>query len=288
MRISRSWLLLAASGVVAAVAVAIGLSQMMSRSDAILGATHAAPPSGVRAVSSPEVMARGARLVAVTTCTSCHGTDLTGGRLNAAGTAIMTPNLTRLATRRTDAELDRALRHGLRPTGTSELLMPSAAYASFTDEETTAVLSYLRSLPPKGVDAPKVQPGLMLRANLALGRVRTSADEISRAQPSVDLGPGLAAGRHLAAIACGRCHGTDLGGIRAVGPDLTVRGYYSRKQFHGLLSKGDAIGEGHMQLMTQTALVSFSHFNDAEIDAIYDYLDARDVRLGAQAPPKKG
>ena len=252
----------------------------------MLAATHAAPPSLVTAATSPEAIAQGARLVAVTTCTSCHGADLTGGRLNAAGTAIITPNLTRLAAHRTDAQLDRALRRGLRPDGTSELLMPSAAYATFTDEETAAVLGYLRSLAPTGGDAPKAAPGLMLRANLVLGRVRTSADELRRAKPSLDLGPDLAAGRHLTAIACGRCHGTDLSGIKAVGPDLTVRGYYSRKQFHGLLSKGDAIGEGHMQLMTQTALASFSHFTDAEIDAIYDYLDARDVRLGAKAPPK--
>ena len=54
----------------------------------------------------------------------------------------------------------------------------------------------------------------------------------------------LSDGRHLAAIACGRCHGTDLGGIRDVGPDMTVRGYYSSAQFHALIQKGDAIGEG--------------------------------------------
>jgi len=96
------------------------------------------------------------------------------------------------------------------------------------------------------------------------------------------------AGRHLTAIACARCHGDDLGGIGGAGPDLTVRGYYNRARFHALIGKGEAIGEGNMQLMTDTAEASFSHFTDGEIDAIYDYLDARDGVLVAKARSKSG
>ena len=40
--------------------------------------------------------------------------------------------------------------------------------------------------------------------------------------------------------------------------------------------------------MSETARLSFSHFTDAEVDALYDYLDARDVRLDSLRPPKKG
>jgi hypothetical protein len=68
---------------------------------------------------------------------------------------------------------------------------------------------------------------------------------------------------------------------------MTVRGYYSRAQFHALIQKGDAIGEGNMALMTQTAQANFSHFADAEVDAIYDYLDARDGILVAKAAEAK-
>ena len=64
---------------------------------------------------------------------------------------------------------------------------------------------------------------------------------------------------------------------------MTVRGYYTRAKFHGLIQRGDAIGEGDMALMTRTAQANFSHFSNAEVDAIYDYLNARDGILVARA-----
>jgi hypothetical protein len=42
-----------------------------------------------------------------------------------------------------------------------------------------------------------------------------------------------------------------------------------------------------MALMTETARSNFSHFTDAEVDAIYDYLDARDRILIARAAAAK-
>jgi hypothetical protein len=61
----------------------------------------------------------------------------------------------------------------------------------------------------------------------------------------------------------------------------------ARAWFHALIQRGDAIGEGNMKLMTDTAQANFSHFTDAEVDAIYDYLDARDRILVARAAAAK-
>lgn len=283
MTLSRAgWIGIAVGLAVAAAVLFAAITRIDARSDAILTARHPLPPSPVVAATSPQAVAEGARLVAYTTCASCHGVELTGGPLNVALTQVYTGNLTREVRKLSDADLDRAIRWGLRPDRTAELIMPSQAYRGLTDTEMAEIIGYLRSLPPKGVDLPKLRPGFVLRANLAFGVVKTSVRRLDEARPPLDAGPATAAGRHLAAVACGRCHGTDLGGIEGVGPDMTVRGYYRRDQFHALIHKGDAIGEGNMQLMIQTAQASFSHFTDAEVDQIYDYLMARDRILAAK------
>jgi mono/diheme cytochrome c family protein len=287
MAVSRSKLLLLALAAVATLAAIVGAcQQIVSRSQAILDARHALPPSRVVSTKSSGTEAEGARLIAVTACGGCHGTDLTGGPLKVFATQVYTPNLTIAPKQLSDAELDRAIRAGLRPNGTGELMMPAHAYAAFTDDEVAAIISRLRALPPRGIDMPRTRPGLLLRAALLAGWLQTEPEKVAAARGPVDAGPAFAAGRHLAAIACGRCHGSDLGGVKDVGPDMTVRGYYSPARFYDLVKKGDAIGEGDMALMTQTAQASFSHFTDSEIAAIYAYLDARDRVLGAKAPPK--
>ncbi|MDB5479051.1 MAG: Cytochrome c, mono- and diheme variant [Caulobacteraceae bacterium] len=284
---SRSKWLPALGAVVALAAIAGGCQLIKSRSQAILVARHALPPSRIVVERTPEAEARGARLIAISACSGCHGTDLIGGPLRVFGTEVYTPNLTLQPKALSDADIDRALRAGLRPDGTSELVMPAHAYSAFTDDEIAAITARLRALPPQGIELPKPRPGLLLRAALVVGALQTETEKVAAARPPVDAGAPFAAGRHLAAIACGRCHGTDLGGIRDVGPDMTVRGYYSRAQFHALIQKGDAIGEGNMALMTQTAQANFSHFTDAEVDAIYDYLNARDRILVAKAAEAK-
>jgi cytochrome c553 len=284
---SRPKLLLALGVIAALAAVAGGVQLVMSRSHAILAARRALPASRVVVETTPQAQVGGARLIAVAACSGCHGADLTGGPLRVWGTQVHTPNLTLQLRTLSDADIDRALRAGLRPDGTSELVMPAHAYRALTDGEVATIIAGLRALPARGTRQPGLRPGLLLRAALAVGALRTEPEQVAAAGSPLDAGAPFAAGRHLAAFACGRCHGTDLGGVANVGPDLTVRGYYTRAQFHALIQKGDAIGEGNMALMTETAQNNFSHFTDAEVDAIYDYLDARDRILVARAAAAK-
>jgi mono/diheme cytochrome c family protein len=253
------------------------------RSRAILDERHAKPLSAVRAATTPEAIARGAALTTVTACAICHGDDLTGRMLSVSGSAVYAPNLTVLTRRLSDADIDRAIRRGLRPDSTSELAMPSQAYANFTDDEVASIIGYLRGLGPHGTMLAQTEPGLLLRANLLAGVFKTAVGRLADAKPPLDAGPRFALGRHLASLACGQCHGTDLGGGRGLpGPDLTVQGYYDRSQFLTLLRTGVAVDDGDMALMSRTARMSFSHFTDNEINAVFDYLEARDRILGAK------
>ncbi|HEY5412376.1 MAG TPA: cytochrome c [Caulobacteraceae bacterium] len=274
-----------ALGALAALVVAGGYAVVQARSQAVLQARHPLRPTAVRAATTPGAIAEGGHLVQVAGCGICHGRELAGKMLAAAGSPLAAPNLTRIDPRRTDAELDRAIRSGVRPNGTSELAMPSHVYAGFTDAETAAIVGYLRSLKPLGAVTVRPAPGFMQRVDLAVGFMHPEALRIAGARPPIDLGPRFQAGRHLAALACGQCHGTDLaGGHGAPGPDMMVRGGYSRAQFHALMRTGDTPSGRELGLMSETARANFSHFTDAEIDAIYDYLDARDVRLDGPKP----
>jgi mono/diheme cytochrome c family protein len=252
------------------------------RSRAVLEARHVPPPSAVVAAVSPDAVARGAHLVVVTGCIGCHGGELSGQALSLSGSTVYAGNLTLAAKKLSDAELDRAIRRGLRPDGTGELAMPSFAYANFSDDEVAAIIGYLRGLPARGTAPIQPPPGLVLRADLALGLVKTSPARLAEADTPIDAGASFEAGRHLAAVACGQCHGSDLAGAYGLpGPGLSVQGYYSRAQFHALMRTGAAVSDGDTELMSQTARRSFSHFSDGEIDAIYDYLAARDRILAA-------
>ena len=254
------------------------------RSRSIIQARHPLPPSAVKADTTAEGVALGKHLVEATACGFCHGRGLAGRTMAAAGAAFAAPNLTRAVGRRTDAELDHAIRAGLRPDGTTEFAMPSQAYAAFTDHETAAILGYLRTLTPSGAPAPRLEPSLTQRVDIAVGFMHPEVDRIKAGRPPVDLGPATSAGRHLAAAACGQCHGTDLSsGHGAPGPDLMVRGGYSRAQFQTLMRKGETPEGRELDPMSQVARSSFSHFTDAEIDQIYAYLDARDVALAKPA-----
>jgi mono/diheme cytochrome c family protein len=274
-------------GGLAVLATVAGASVFIAqRSAALLGARHPLPPSAVHAIATPDAITTGARLTQVTACASCHGADLTGHMIGVSGSAIYAPNLTLVSRRLSDAELDRAIRHGLTPEGRSELAMPSQAYAAFSDDEVGAIIAYLRGLPPKGGLATQPPPGALLRANLALGVFKPAADKLAAAKPPLDAGPATASGQHLAQVACGQCHGTDLSGGKGLpGPDLTVRGYYTPDQFKTLLRTGQSPDGRDMGLMASTARTSFSHFSDAEIAALHAYLDARDRALAAAPHP---
>jgi len=277
-------------GLATAIVVAAAFALVQARSQAILEHRYPRnPPDPIHAATAPDQIALGQHLVESTGCALCHGKQMAGRMLAAAGSPLAAPNLTRVVVKRSDAELDWAIRHGVRADGTSEFGMPSHVYAAFTDAETSAMIGYLRTLKPLGPPTPRQPPGFMQRVDMAVGWMHPEVARIPGAPRPLDLGPKFAAGRHLAALACGQCHGTDLSsGHGAPGPDLMVRGGYSRRQFHALMRTGDTPSGRELDLMSETARLSFSHFTDAEIDALYDYLNARDVVLDSARPPKKG
>jgi alcohol dehydrogenase (cytochrome c) len=92
------------------------------------------PPSVV-----PGQSADGGRRIFVSRCASCHGTDGNGGELG--------PGITTRVPARTDADLASLFAQGLTASG-----MP--AFPSFSPDETTDLIGYVRTLRPRSGSAP--------------------------------------------------------------------------------------------------------------------------------------
>jgi cytochrome c553 len=258
--------------------MALAIVYVFIASQRILDQTYPKRPSAVHAAVSPEAIAQGAHLSVVATCTDCHGKDLTGTLLPVPGSMFYAPNLTVILNRFSDADIDQVIRQGLRSDGTSVLLMPSHALASFTDDEVASIIGYLRSLKPQGTSSPELRLGLEVRVALVLGVLKLEAREIADARPPLDLRAGYEQGRHLAQVVCAQCHGTNLSGTPkdpVPAPDLLIASAYEPASFHTLMRTGKAIGGREVGFMSQIAHGSLSSLTDDEIAAIYGYLAAR-------------
>jgi mono/diheme cytochrome c family protein len=136
--------------------------------------TFEAPYPAVAASTDPAVIARGRYLAyGPAHCVVCHaGPDaqLSGGREFPAPPGIFrVPNITPDSAtgigRRSDAELARMLRHGVRADGRSAV--PFMAYQGVSDDDLVAVISFLRSQPAVSHAVPDHELNLLGKAVLA-------------------------------------------------------------------------------------------------------------------------
>ena len=170
-------------------------------------------------------IARGRHLaIAVAKCVDCHGADLGGQLAVDAGPIgqLIAPNITSGAggvlSALSDAELVRAIRHGVRPDGTPLRFMPTTSFNILSDEDVAAIVAYLRAAPP--VDRPTrgsvVRPlGRLLYVAGQLPLMNESElvphDGITRRTPPA--GATAEYGAYLATVGgCTGCHGPGLSG----------------------------------------------------------------------------
>jgi cytochrome c553 len=165
-------------------------------------------------------VSRGEHLVSLY-CADCHGADLGGQELvnDPALAVVYTENLTSgeggAGQTFSDADFERAIRHGLRPDGKSLWIMPAEEFSHFSDEDVAAIIAYLRSVEPVDNVLPEPQAGPMGRLLVALGQIPLFPVElIDHNQPHVvSIEPAVTAeyGEYLA-IPCTGCHHPDFAG----------------------------------------------------------------------------
>jgi mono/diheme cytochrome c family protein len=195
------------------------------------------------------------------------------------------PNLSRALARQTDADIDRAVRHGVGADGRRLWMMPSSAFAHLTDQETADLIAYLRTYKPTGEVQPRFQVGPIGRLGVLLGQFKSEPDTIKANGPLQleDLGPEHAVGRQVAR-ACIECHGQTLKGSPFVkSPDLSMAASYDSADFEKLLRTGVAAGGRKLGLMSEAAPTRFNALTSEEIAALHGYLKARAERKFAAA-----
>ena len=198
-----------------------------------LNRKHTIPPLPELSFSSDStILAQGKHLATSTVnCVLCHGEDLGGKVYIDAGALgiVVGPNLTvgkgGIGQTFTDKDWIRAIRHGVRRDGSSLLVMPSETFIHMNEPDLSALISYLKHLPPVDRELPATKLGFLGRIMLLMGKLSILvAEKTPHQTPLVWLSPdsAIAYGRYLADISgCRGCHGQNLSGGRVIGPPGT-------------------------------------------------------------------
>jgi mono/diheme cytochrome c family protein len=275
MKTALKWLGLGALALILLLLVAAGV--MYALSERVLNRTYEVEAAPIAIPTDSASIAEGERLARIRGCyNGCHGRAAEGGVLledPMLGT-ITAPDLTRAVRTLSDAELNRVIRHGVRADGSSVAVMPSSMLYHLTDEDLGAILAFLRSLPPTDGPEADVKLGPLGRFLFIKGDFQPAAAEIDHAAPRLDPGDGsdpIALGRYLAMTSCPECHGSDLGGGYET-PNLAIAAAYTPEQFQTLMRTGEPFDGRDLELMDDMSRKRFSHFTDAEVDALYAFL----------------
>ena len=253
------------------------------------------PEETVTIPTDEESLIEGKRIFQYRGCEACHGEQLQGLVYmdNPAIGQVITPNLTTgkggIGAQRTDADLIRSIRHGVRPDGTGLLFMPSTEFYYLSDTDLGRVIAYIRSIPPTDNEMPPSKLSLTGRIVMNIAKAITflPAELIPHDAPRpVAPEPGVTPeyGEYLA-LSCKVCHGQTLSGGEIPGfppewpsaPNLTS-GKGSRLPTWGEEGFIEIIrtGQKHGRVINPDYMPwkSYRHMSDDELRAVYTYLQS--------------
>jgi len=269
---------LLALGIAAAV-LAAAYAGVWLAGESVLSRAYAIPDEPIAAAQSADEIAEGERLAYIYGCLGCHGDDLNGQLFGQAPFIYRstTANLARLAATYSDADFERAIRHGVKKDGRSVNGMPSSSFAPMRDDELAKIIGFIRTKPDKGADLPPTAIYILGRLELARGLFPPDASRIDHGarHGAGDFSSSTERGRYLATLVCSECHGLDFAGSPGDTPDLVIAASYPREDFGTLMRTGVPLGGRDLRLMDEVAIGRFSHMTEAEVDDLYAFLTAR-------------
>lgn len=207
------WIGIGLGAVAGLVALVFALAFISTNAD--MTRTYETPEVNIAIPTDAESIEKGRHFATIRGCLSCHGEDLGGTVLfdvAAIGT-VFSDNLTEgengVASTYSDQDLARAIRYGVRPDGTSVLVMPSNEMTGISDEELGQLIAFIRSVPAVDTE-PVVQRFTPLgRVLVSLGALPSFTAEIvdfeQIAPASMPPAATVEYGEYIA-IACIGCH----------------------------------------------------------------------------------
>lgn len=264
---------------------------------ASLNKVYEVPAPKLERSTDPVVLARGKHLAeSLAGCTNsdCHGHDLGGGKIMEIGPLgkFTGPNISAggLGAAYSDAELARLVRHGLKRDGRSVRFMPSHEINWLNDQDLTAVISYVRTLPPVSKANGPFEVGLLGKV---LDRLDMIPIDVARRidHSNVELGPAPTPdAKYGAFIArqCTGCHGATMAGgpIPGAPPDMPVplnltpdatglKGWTLEDFSHTLRTGQSKRGK---KLDPMMPVESYSHLDETEMQALWAHLSTLPAR----------
>jgi mono/diheme cytochrome c family protein len=288
------WLGIILGGLVGLVLVVVLVIFVVSNGK--LSQVYTIPEEPIAASPDASTVGRGEYLATINGCNECHGMDLAGTRFleDPAFGYLPAPNLTLggVGATYSDTDYANAIRLGVRPDGTSLLIMPSEHYYYLNDPDTAAIIAYLKSVPPVTNDLGNPSPGPILRMLLATGQFPLQAEVVAQRvndapRPAqVPVGATVEHGGYMANQCIG-CHGLDLkggvaqgdGGTEIPTPDITSAGAmarYTQEEFITAMRTG--VRPDGSQISPAMPWQAFGQATDEDLIAFYLYL--------SQLPPE--
>lgn len=274
--VSLLTLLVAAVGVMAAV----GLVKWL------------APPAtavpDLKVAGTPQQVERG-RYIANSLCVECHTVSrqlpLSGGQdmskqIPLPVGSFTPPNLTPAGTLKdwSDGQIFRALRTGVDDEGHHLVLMSTIPVRNLGDEDTQAVIAFLRSQPavdnktPDPPDQPNFLGLVLFAGGMLPGGLPPVANEITAPAKA----PTAEYGQYVVSYSgCRDCHGPNLTGgdpksLSPHGPSLRIVKGWTVAQFISTLRTGvDPTGHQVSTVMPWRVL---GRLDDSDLTAVYQYL----------------
>lgn len=248
-------------------------------------------PGPITVKTDSIAVARGSHLAhAIAGCAECHGANLEGAVVvdDPAFGRIYAPNLTSgkggLGGKLSEADIVRAVRHGVGPDGRALKIMPSEDYVSVTDEDLASIVAFVKSSPPVDHETPAITVGPIARMLMVAGKLPLlHAETIDHSRPSIaSVTPAatIGYGAYLANIGCRGCHGPKFSGGRiASGPpdwppaaNLTPAGPtkdWKEEDFRRVLREGKRPDGSPVNVVMPWKMTR--NMTDDEIRAVYLY-----------------
>jgi len=239
--------------------------------------------------TSAEAVARGQYLVTSTAgCFGCHN-DGGKGEIFFDGLPFGTlaaPNLTSgqggIGGILTDADWNRAIRHGIGHDGRALLIMPAEHFTHLTDADFGAIVAYIKSLPPVDNVLPARSIAIPGALFVGAGIFDPAPSVIDHTAVRTAITPAETAdyGAYVVELAtCRDCHGPDLTGRvddgtgAPAGPNISPTGEvgaWTKDQFINTLRTG--VNPGGHKLSDDMPWAVFKNMNDQDLGAVFAYL----------------
>lgn len=266
------------------IVAAVGLS---IAGEAKLKKTRQVQAESITVPADAAALARGEHLVTVA-CLECHGENLAGQPImnDPAIATIYAANITGLSQTHSDADIVRAIRHGLDTDGRQLIIMPAEAFIHFSEEDLGAVIAYLKTVPRTGDDRPLPRLGVMGRMLMGAGAFGNifPAEYIDHNMPfpaMPEVGANAEYGEYLSRF-CTSCHGPELAGGQPgdpespPAPNLTPGSHlasWSEADFIRTIRSG-VTPEGRQLDPAFMPWKSFAKFDDDELKALWLHLSS--------------